>query len=133
MHKPSKPAPARDDHRAIVSVVSLINQGMSRVARAKPLILTVRLRLEVLKWHHLARAVAAGAKVGATVHGFLHIAHRRVRPGARNYFKQAVLNLLFELCFKVFSLSSRLYKLHSHLLRLEFEAVERLYLGESHG
>ena len=103
------------------------------VKHALPRLETLPQRWVVAKWRFLAFAVARGTKVGAALHRLLRVLHAGVRPYAGMYFGGLVLDLLFELGFKVFVLTLRISQLHSKFLDLEFEAVQRLHLGKAHG
>lgn len=89
------------------------------------------LSLVVLKWSLAARAVARGAKVGASLHRRFHVFYTYASPYASTYFGQFVLGFLCDLGFQVFKVSYCIGCLHSKFLSLEFQAMQRLYLGEA--
>ena len=107
-------------------------QSVSAVSHARPAFRKLSLRLVMTHWHFLALAVARGAKVGTAMHRLVHVAYQRVRPAAGTYLGDLILVFLFELGFTLCMFILRFSQLHSKFLSFEFEAMQRLYLGEPH-
>ena len=107
-------------------------QSVTSIGHARPAFRKLSLRLVMAHWHFLALAVARGTKVGAAMHRLIHIAYQHVSPTAGTYLGDLVLSFLFELGFKQCMFFLRFGQLHAKFLRFEFEAVQRLHLGEPH-
>lgn len=107
--------------------------GVTVINRALKALKSCPKSFKVAKWHFLAIAVARGTKVGALLHRCIHVVYQAVRPYAGTYLGDLVLGFLFELGFKLCLGTLRIGQLHSKFLRLKFEHVQRLHLGESCG
>ena len=130
MKKLPHPVPTIMSKRLGAWLLRPVSQSVSAFMRAIPNLRKLSMRLEVAKWHYLAVAVARGTKVGAILHSFLRILSSYVRPYARTHLGEWVHRTLFDLGMKLYFFTFRFSKLHSKFLRLEFEAVQRLKLGE---
>ncbi len=87
-------------------------------------------RCLVLKWRLAAIAVARATKIGASLHRLLRVLYTNLHPFADCYLGQLVLGFICRLGFYVFKVAYRIGSLHSKFLRLEFEAMQQLELGE---
>lgn len=105
-------------------------QRVPRLDRAMQPIRHARLRFTILQWRLAARGVARGTKVGSALHRLLYVLYKYACPHAGTYFGQVVLGFISRLGFYVFKVAYRIGSLHSKFLRLEFEAMQQLKLGE---
>ena len=133
MAEPSRRPVARVVSKHITAPVRVwLVQSVASISHARPAFRKLALRLVVAHWHFLALAVARGTKVGAAMHRLIHLAYQRVSPAAGTYLGDLVVRFLFELGFKQCLFFLRFGQLHAKFLRFEFDAVQRLHLGETH-
>ena len=86
-----------------------------------------------LQWHLAFFGLAAGAEICGGFGWAWRILHAKVCPFAGSRLGQFVSSSLFDLCQQSFLAGIRLAEFRTQLLRLQFEAVHVLQLGEGHG